>query len=165
VFFSKEFFGQYYTPSTAITHKCIQELSTYVWLNRATITYKKLIETNELKACFKEFPKLNTILEYNAADMVSSVKNFKHSYIIHEGKIGYVLPEGISFKASYGWKTTFAYYYEAERGAIKVQPEDYAEISVLCCEISYAELPSEFAYIMGVTGTLSILPKCQLEVL
>lgn len=104
-------------------------------------------------------------MEYNAIDIVSSVKNFKHSYIIHEGKIGYVLPEGISFKASYGWKTTFAYFYEAERGTIPVRPQDYVSISILCCEMSYAELPNEFAHIMGVTGTLSILPDCQKHVL
>ena len=90
--------------------------------------------------------------------MVSSAKKFQHSYLIHEGKIGYVLPEGISFKASYGWKTTFAYYYEAERGTISVRPEDYVSISILCCEMSYAELPNEFEHIMGVTGTLEILP-------
>jgi len=70
--------------------------------------------------------------------MVSSVKNFKHDYIIHDGKIGYVLPEGISFKASYGWKTTFAYFYEYSRRAITVRPQDYASIDVLCCEVSYA---------------------------
>lgn len=97
--------------------------------------------------------------------MVSSVKNYKHNYIIHEGKIGYVLPEGISFQASYGWKTTFAYFYEAERGTIAVRPQDYASISVLCCEMSYAELPREFSHIMGVTGTLDILPASQKEVL
>jgi len=104
-------------------------------------------------------------LEYNAADMAGSVKNFKHNYIIHEGKIAYVLPEGISFKASYGWKTTFAYFYEAERGSIAVRPQDYAFFSVLCCEISYAELPNEFDLVMGVTGTLRVLPTCQQEVL
>jgi hypothetical protein len=64
------------------------------------------------------------------------------------------LPEGISFTASYGWKTVFAYYHEVEKGTLKVRPEDFAEISVLCCEMSYAELPKEFAHIMGVTGTL-----------
>jgi hypothetical protein len=73
--------------------------------------------------------------------MISSVKNYKHNYVVHDGKIGYVLPEGISFKANYGWKTTFAYYYEAGRGTIKERPQDYAVVSVLCCEISYAELP------------------------
>jgi hypothetical protein len=45
--------------------------------------------------------------------MVSSVKNFNHSYIIKDDKICYALPEGISDKANFGWKTTFAYYYES----------------------------------------------------
>jgi len=58
VFFSKEFFGQYYTPSTSIKHKCIQELATYVWQNRTTITYNKLTESSQFAACLKEFPKL-----------------------------------------------------------------------------------------------------------
>jgi hypothetical protein len=48
----------------------------------------------------------------------------------------------------------FAYYFEVERKVLKVRPEDFADISILCCEMSYAELPKEFDYIMGVTGTL-----------
>ena len=97
--------------------------------------------------------------------MVSSVRNFKHDYIIQDGKIGYLLPEGISFKANYGWKTIFAYFYEVDRKSITANIQGYSSISILCCEMSYAELPKEFTYIMGVTGTLDVLPKCQLDVL
>lgn len=31
--------------------------------------------------------------------------------------------------------------------------------------MSYAELPREFEIIMGVTGTLEILPQCQLDII
>lgn len=86
--------------------------------------------------------------------MVASVKNFNHSYVIHENKIGYVLPEGLSFEANYGWKTIFAYYHEAGKGTIKMNPSDRASLSILCCELSYAALPTYYKHIMGVTGTL-----------
>lgn len=65
--------------------------------------------------------------------MVSSVKNFKHEYVIEGNRIGYVFPEGLSFKANYGWKTIFAYYYEASRGNITINPSTKAELSVVCC--------------------------------
>lgn len=165
VFFAKEFFGRYYTPSTSITHECIENLATFVWQNRNDITVAQLKSSPEFQVCLKELPKLEKILEYNAIDMVNSVKNFKHSYVLQNGRIGYVLPEGISFKANYGWKTIFAYFYEADRGTIKVRPQDFVSISLVCCEMSYAELPREFKHIMGVTGTLKILPDCQKTVL
>jgi len=58
VLFAKEFFGQLYTPSTDISHKCIEDLATFVWQNRGTINYKKIIESQEFIACVNEFPKL-----------------------------------------------------------------------------------------------------------
>ena len=133
-------------------------MANYVWANRTTIKYSDLIKSPEFAACLKEYPRIKNIMEYNAIDMIASVRSFEHKYIIHDGKIGYVLPEGISHKASYGWKTIFAYFYEKERGTIFLTPEDFVSLSILCCELSYAELPLNFKYIMGVTGTLNILP-------
>jgi hypothetical protein len=46
VFFAKDFFGKYYTPSTSIKHKLIEDLTTYVWKNRDNITYNDLIDSN-----------------------------------------------------------------------------------------------------------------------
>lgn len=45
VLFAKDFFGQYYTPSTSIKHSCIENLATYAWQQRNDITYKKLTES------------------------------------------------------------------------------------------------------------------------
>lgn len=142
VFFAKDYFGSLYTPSTSISHNCIEMLARYVWQNRVEVSYESLTQSELFKRCIQEFPKLKSLLEYNAADMVRSVKSFKHDYIIHDGRIGYVLPEGISHKANFGWKTTFAYLYEKEFGGIiKELPEEFASMSILCCEMSYAELP------------------------
>jgi hypothetical protein len=49
VFFAKDFFGKYYTPSTNIKHKLIEDLTTFVWNNRDNITYDSLINSNEFK--------------------------------------------------------------------------------------------------------------------
>ena len=51
VFFGKEFFGKYYAPSTSIKSTLIEDLVTYVWNNRGTITFRQLIETEEFQKC------------------------------------------------------------------------------------------------------------------
>ena len=51
VFFGKEFFGKYYAPSTSIKSILIEDLVTYVWNNRGTITFRQLIETEEFQKC------------------------------------------------------------------------------------------------------------------
>lgn len=46
-----------------------------------------------------------------------------------------------------------------------MNPSIMAELVIICCEISYAALPNYYKYILGVTGTLQILPTCQKKVL
>jgi len=165
VFFSKEFFGQLYRPATTVKSADIESLVNYVWNNKDTITLKDAENSAEFKKCLDAYPKIPQLLKYNLIDMISSVRNFQHVYVVHDNKIGYVLPEGLSFSASYGWKTIFAYYYEAGRGSIKMNPSQMAELTVTCCELSYAMLPTYYKYITGVTGTLDILPACQKRIL
>jgi hypothetical protein len=44
--------------------------------------------------------------------MISGTKNYKHDYLILNDKIVYKEQDGISLTANYGFKTTFAYFYE-----------------------------------------------------
>jgi len=93
--------------------------------------------------------------------MVQCAKNFKHNYVIQNNSIVYSLKEGLATNVDYGWKTTFAYYYEIGEGTISGIAEKYAKMSILCAEMSYAELPKRFDLLMGVTGTLKNLPRCE----
>lgn len=114
MFFNKEFYGNLYSPSISIQSLNIVRLADFVWANRATIKYDQLLKSAEFLTCVGEYPRIKQILEYNAADMIASVRDFKHPYVVQDNKIGYILPEGISYSASYGWKTIFAYYYERD---------------------------------------------------
>lgn len=62
VFFGKEFFGKFYSPSTSIKGPLIEDLVTYVWNNRGSITFRQLVDSEEFKKCLKEYPYLQTIL-------------------------------------------------------------------------------------------------------
>jgi len=98
--------------------------------------------------------------------MVRCAKNFKHNYVVQNNSIVYSLKEGLESNVDYGWKTTFAYYHEVlVAGTISGPPEKYAKMSILCSEMSYAELPKHFNLLMGVTGTLKNLPKSQTDIL
>jgi hypothetical protein len=107
---------------------------------------------------------MENILRCQASKILDGIKNYKHDYVIHNERVGYIYPEGIKCHGV-SWLTTFAYYYEVERGALKCRPQSEAGIMLNCGDISYAELPTHFEHIMGVSGTLHTLPKCQKIVL
>jgi hypothetical protein len=98
--------------------------------------------------------------------MIIDLKTFEsHDYIAKEDKIGYKEHDNIIFNARYGYKTLFAYYLENEKG--KISSKSLIEntmITINCGSFSYAEIPREFTYIMGVTGTLKTLSEPEREV-
>ena len=60
----------------------------------------------------------------------------------------------------------FAYFHESENGAISSNSlHQNIYIAINCGSFSYAEIPRQFDYIMGVTGTLRVLSKPEREVI
>jgi len=60
----------------------------------------------------------------------------------------------------------FAYYKEHEEG--NIGPETLQKqkvIGINCAEFSYAEVPFQFAMILGVTGTLDTLSKPEKQII
>lgn len=86
--------------------------------------------------------------------MINGVKNCVHDYVIIDNKIAYKDQDKYSTKLSYGYKTTFAYFYEYSRKSINELPSSVSSIDFSLCEISFAELPKMYENIIGVTGTL-----------
>jgi hypothetical protein len=62
VFFSDKFFGKVWRPGFTIKSKSIEQLANYVWNNKKEITHEKIVESEEFKACLKEYPTIETIL-------------------------------------------------------------------------------------------------------
>lgn len=92
--------------------------------------------------------------------MVSGALNFQHDYLIIDKKLVYKDGDQISYKINYGYKTIFANIHEFNNGKISQSNLDESlQINLIVAEFSYAMLPNYFDNILGVTGTLEVLPK------
>ncbi len=161
VFFSKEFYGNVYTPSTVLRDPTVTALINFIWESRANLTYKLVIESTVFKACCQRYANWEPVIDEAVKNMLYDIKNFEsHDYIIKDDKIGYKEQDNIVFNSVYGYKTLFAYYSGFDRIKItKKSLEENIGILVKCGSFSYADVPQEFSYILGVTGTLKSLSE------
>ena len=91
--------------------------------------------------------------------IVAGALNFKHNYYIIDKRIAYKDNDTISYRINYGYKTVFAYLYEYQQTKVsKAYLDEALQISLMIAEFSYAGLPNYFSNILGVTGTLEVLP-------
>ncbi|CAF4322129.1 unnamed protein product [Rotaria sp. Silwood2] len=160
VFFNREFYGNIYTPAASLRDPTITSLVYFIWKERqSNLTWRKIKDTDEYKSCCKKFSSWEPLILEAIKDMLSDVKSFEsHDYVVNQDKIGYFEQGNIVYNIAYGYKTLFAYYYEHEKGRIsKESVEKNTNIKIKCGSFSYAEIPLEFKYIMGVTGTLKTL--------
>ncbi len=92
--------------------------------------------------------------------MVAGALNYKHDYLIIDKRIAYKDNDSISYKINYGYKTVFAYLYESQNNKVSIAYLHQAlQIPLTIAEFSYAALPNFFKNILGVTGTLEVLPN------
>ncbi|CAF4908972.1 unnamed protein product, partial [Rotaria sp. Silwood1] len=160
VFFSRDFYGNVYTPAVSLKEPTVTSLVDYIWTQRkSNLTLNKIKDTHEYRNCCTRFPKWELLIQEAIKDMLFDVNNFEsHNYVIKEDKIGYIEQDNIIYNVVYGYKTLFAYYFEHEKGKIsKESLKDNICIRIKCGSFSYAETSLQFKYIMGVTGTLVTL--------
>jgi hypothetical protein len=92
--------------------------------------------------------------------MIAGALSYKHDYFLIDKKLVYKDNDTISSKISYGYKTVFANIHEFYKGNVsKSNLDDALQISLIAAEFSYAMLPQYFDNILGVTGTLEVLPR------
>ncbi|CAF3762063.1 unnamed protein product, partial [Rotaria sp. Silwood1] len=162
VFFSRNFYGNVYTPSTSLRDPTITALVNHIWAQRkCKLTLNKVKEAQEYKNCCARYSKWDSLMQEAIKDMLADVTSFEsHNYIVKDDKIGYIEQDNIIFNVVYGYKTLFAYYLEKERGKISEKSLDEKIcITIKCGGYSYAEIPLQFQYIIGVTGTLETLSE------
>ena len=168
VFFSQEFYGNLYTPSASLKDPTITSLVQYIWTQRKSqLNLRKIRMTPEYGACSTKFPEWMLLIDEAIKDMVADVKSFEsHDYVVKKDKIGYIEQDNIVYNVVYGYKTLFAYYHEHEKGNIsKESLNESICIRISCGSFSYAEIPIQFEYIMGVTGTLETLTDPEKKVI
>ncbi|CAF2071576.1 unnamed protein product [Rotaria magnacalcarata] len=168
VFFSQDFYGNVYTPSASLRNPTITSLINFIWTQRkAKLNLNKVKDTNEYKACCDRFPNWEPLIVEAVKDLICDVNSFEtHDYVVKEDKIGYKEQDNIVYNIVYCYKTLFAYYCEYEQGKItKKSLEEKVSINIKCGSFSYAEIPHQFNFIMGVTGTLDTLNRSEKKIM
>jgi hypothetical protein len=173
VFFSKDFFGQLYTPSAAIQQPSFIRLVEYIWLAHQSKTNNDLSlsdikNSQQYNDCLLEFKDWNDLLDESVKAMLADVETFdSHQYVVLNDKIGYTEHGEVNFRMSYGYKTMFAYWHEHTKDSTKVSRSSVDQHTYLAVEItsfSYSEIPFLFSRILGVTGTLEALSESKKKV-
>ena len=143
-------------------------LANYIWENRKLkLTLNRVKATSEYQACCQRFQNWEVLIVEAVKDMLYDVNNFEsHDYHVAQDKIGYIEQDNVVFNVVYRYKTLFAYYLENEKGKISRKSlEENVSIYIKCGSFSYAEIPLQFMYIMGVTGTLETLSDPEKDVI
>ncbi|XP_065682686.1 uncharacterized protein LOC136085794 isoform X1 [Hydra vulgaris] len=167
VFFNKDFYGNLYTPLARIKNSCITDLTKYIWSHRKeNLTLKHMKSTSEYQACCLYLKEWAFLLTEAVKDMLADVKEFKHDYIVKNDKLAYKEQDGVSFDIVYGYKTLFAYYFEHDEGRISTESlNEVISVGIRCGSFSFAEIPYNFHYIMGVSGTLKTLSTLERKII
>ncbi|RNA15556.1 helicase carboxy-terminal domain [Brachionus plicatilis] len=161
IFFNKDFLGNFYIPLATLKHQSISQLLKKIWQERHQIDLKQLKETDEFKECQKVFSNWMDLLNECFKDVLADLKNFElHQYKVTNDKISYMEHGELKMNIVYGYRTLFAYFNEHERGNISSDSlNDYLGLGIQCGKFSFSEIPKQFDFIFGVSGTLKNLSQ------
>jgi hypothetical protein len=169
VFFNKDFLGNLYVPSARLADITITNLLNFIWEHRKNARdlgslIKRSKEYKELKEKFSNWIDL---FDESIKDILADLTKYQsHDYLIFDDKIAYKEQDGVLTNIVYGYKTLFAYFHEYELGKISLKSlEEHKSLGIYCGCFSYCELPKEFKYIIGVTGTLESLSSTQKKII
>ncbi|UJR35218.1 hypothetical protein I4U23_027984 [Adineta vaga] len=167
VFLSTEYYGETYKPLLILNDPPIKALLDAVWKKRISITLTIVKTLSEYKTCTTQYSNWMFLFDEAINQMLSALQTFPHlNHIVRENKIAYIQGKSVVNNAIYGYHTVWAYYYENEKGNITSDSlRTNVGLMINCGEFSYAEMPHEFAYIAGVTGTLRTLAQSEKDIL
>ncbi|CAF3697929.1 unnamed protein product [Rotaria sp. Silwood1] len=167
VFLSEKFYGGTYTPSVYLRDSSIKNLLDTIWQNKTLRDLESVKVTSAYQTCAARFSNWTFLLDEAIKDMIAVLQSFLSStHIVQNDKIVYVEGESIVDNVVRGYDTVWAYYQENGNGNISQSSlEANVGIIVNCGTFSYAEMPHEFAYITGVTGTLRTLVRTETDIL
>jgi len=174
VFFSPDFYGSTYNPATHTIDMGTKALHRHIWDNRHQPPSLDELKTIQLYTTMaRQYPALAGMVDNHLKQMLSDVKTFQNpAYEVvedHTGtkRIGYRDVGGsVCTNTKYGYSTSFAYLHESEQK--NLLPETAASqlgVQFICGNFSYAEVPNDFACILGVSGTVSSLDKYEKDII
>ncbi|CAF0901525.1 unnamed protein product [Adineta ricciae] len=168
VFLSDRFYGGMYTPSIVLKDPSIKGLLDSIWKHKDELrTLNSVKALTPYRNCATRYSNWIFLFDEAIKDMLVALQSYQFStYIVRDDKISYVEGESVVDNVIRGYDTVWAYYHENEKGKISHSSlKMNVGIIVNCGTFSYAEMPHDFAYIAGVTGTLKTLAKSEKRVL
>ena len=173
VFFNKEFYTSSYIIGATIKHGCVKDICNYIWDAKQNDNTKHMqLKTIKSISCYQEcervFGSWMPLIDEAIKDMIYYANAFKKDdgYVVVGDKIGYKEGDRVSLNTMYGYQTLFTYFFEYCEGNIsKDSLNDIVGMYFKCGGFSYAQIPSRFDVIVGVTGTLQTLPRKQKEIM
>jgi len=162
VFFNKDFYGNIYRPLVSLKHSKITALIKHIWHARdkpEEFFFREIQSCSLYVSCLELFSEWEELFEECIKTLLIDLDDYNsQEYVVEHDKIGYKDQDAISYNISFGYKTLFAYFKEWEAGNITPSTlESKIALLVSCGNFSYAEIPTCYAFMMGVTGTLSTL--------
>ncbi|CAF4857658.1 unnamed protein product, partial [Rotaria sp. Silwood1] len=167
VFLSDKYYGGMYIPSVYLKDPSIKKLLDSIWQDKSLKTLNSVKALPAYRTCATKYSNWIFLFDEAIKDMLAALKSFQSStYIVQSDKIVYVEGESIVDNVVRGYDTIWAYYREEERDNISQSSlNDNVGIILNCGTFSYAEMPYDFEYIAGVTGTLITLAKAEKDIL
>jgi hypothetical protein len=165
VLFSEQFRGKSYNPAASVSTAAAKSLLDLAWRTKGSSGLKKgLLQSDAFKQLVAAAPACERVFRTIVDEMVSDLATLRtHSYKVKDGQIGYADGAGgISTTTSYGFKTLWAAYLENEKNSSFYV---HKRFTPMCGQFSFAEIPLLYDVVLGVTGTLSSLPKPIMETL
>lgn len=175
VFFKSGFYGSSYTIVSTLRCQEISALLQYLWAKKDdpnAICFNSVSKSAQYIACLERFDNaFVTLIEEAIKNVVYDLGvflNVTHQYELDESTqtIGYKNQDRIDTQISVGYLTLFAYFKEHDKNRVsekKLLANLYLELK--CGSFSYAEIPKQYACIMGVTGTLTCLSAGESQIL
>ncbi|CAF4855882.1 unnamed protein product, partial [Rotaria sp. Silwood1] len=142
---------------------CYSEVLNSLWKNRDIRSLNGVKALPAYEACASRYSNWISLFDEAIKDMLATLRSFKPStYMRKNDRIVYVEGESVTDNVILGYDTIWAYYHENTNGNISSSSlEDNVGIIVNCGTFSYAEMPYEFSYIAGVSGTLKTLAESE----
>ncbi|CAF0999381.1 unnamed protein product [Adineta steineri] len=167
VFLSDKYYGGMYIPSVYLKDPSIKALLDSIWQNKTLRSLNSVKVLPTYQACVAKYSNWIFLFDEAIKDMLAALQSYQSStYIVQNDKIVYVEGESIVDNVVRGYDTVWAYYHENEKGSISHNSlNENVGILINCGTFSYAEMPHDFAYIGGVTGTLTTLAKVEKKIL
>jgi energy-coupling factor transporter ATP-binding protein EcfA2 len=167
VFFSNNFYGELYCPAACIKLPNVSTLAKAVWAAKNPKSTVSMADgdraiADAVTALKADLSGWEFLVDSAVQKMLQDIKQFDQpNYIVNTALgIGYTVQDTVKYDVLYDYRTLFAYFHENERGNISQEVLDqFISLDVKCGFFSYAEIPKQFQYIMGVTGTLSTLSE------